>query len=236
MIEADDVKVDPVKNQRKNGRGELRNLKLITGGKIIGAIIKTSEDGDDRIEFNGKTYPNALALYESADLRVLLGTGQLTFLGPGSVGGGQIASLGSNSILITGGEQGVFLSSGVGAFYPENNNELNLGDSSFRWSTVYSVNADNISSYGRFKKKIKTIKNGHEKILALRPVSFVRKVEKQVRFGFIAQEVEKVIPEIVSKGEDGVRGIAHTELIPFLVDSIQQLTKRVAELEKIKRK
>ena len=58
--------------------------------------------------------------------------------------------------------------------------------------------------------------------------------------GFIAQEVEQVIPEVVetSKGfinvgeEQEMKTISYPKLVPYLVDTIQQLTKRIEELEK----
>ena len=50
-------------------------------------------------------------------------------------------------------------------------------------------------------------------------------------YGLIAQEVEKVLPNVVGHMKDGYKGIKYEKIIPFLIDSIQQLTKRVEELE-----
>ena len=41
----------------------------------------------------------------------------------------------------------------------------------------------------------------------------------------------KVLPNIVGDMKGGYKGIKYEKLIPFLIDSIQQLTKRVEELE-----
>ncbi len=58
-------------------------------------------------------------------------------------------------------------------------------------------------------------------------------------FGFIAQEVQKVLPEIVIKDEKGMLGINYTEVIPILVEGfkaqqavIAKQEERIAQLEK----
>ena len=49
--------------------------------------------------------------------------------------------------------------------------------------------------------------------------------------GLIAQEVEKVLPEVVEIREDGIMAIQYEKVVPLLVESIKELTKRVEELE-----
>jgi hypothetical protein len=49
----------------------------------------------------------------------------------------------------------------------------------------------------------------------------------------LAGEVEKVLPNLVSKDNKGVSGINMTEIIPLLVGAIQELKK---ELELLKEK
>ena len=49
--------------------------------------------------------------------------------------------------------------------------------------------------------------------------------------GFVAQEVEKVLPEVIQIREDGIKAIAYEKVVPLLVQSIKELTKRVEELE-----
>jgi len=67
--------------------------------------------------------------------------------------------------------------------------------------------------------------------------------EKQ-DIGFIAQEVEKIIPEVVEtsrgfldthtddKSQDDIKTISYSKLVPYLVDTIQELVKRIEKLEK----
>jgi len=63
-------------------------------------------------------------------------------------------------------------------------------------------------------------------------------VEKQIyaeiempRIGFIAQDVEKVIPEVVKTQTDGTKGIAYTELIAVLVEAIKEQQSQIQELQ-----
>lgn len=87
----------------------------------------------------------------------------------------------------------------------------------------------------RLKKNIQPLKNSLELINQLNPITYNWKDENMTNnnIGFIAQEVEKVIPEITEdydiKG-DKYLGIRTTDLIPFLVKSIQQLSKELKDM------
>ena len=54
-------------------------------------------------------------------------------------------------------------------------------------------------------------------------------------YGFIAQELVKVVPGAVVQGEteDDTWGVDPSKLVPLLVKSIQELTARVEELDDI---
>ena len=58
---------------------------------------------------------------------------------------------------------------------------------------------------GCVKDEIEEIANAVEKIKQIRGVTFVRNdsESKERRAGVIAQEVEKVLPEVITKKEDG---------------------------------
>ena len=51
---------------------------------------------------------------------------------------------------------------------------------------------------------------------------------KGTQFGFVAQEVEEIFPELVHTGEDGYKGVQYARFVPILVESVNQLK---AELE-----
>lgn len=50
--------------------------------------------------------------------------------------------------------------------------------------------------------------------------------------GFIAQDIQKVLPELVSKRDDNMLTLNSTELIPVLVKAIQELSAEVEDLKK----
>lgn len=51
-------------------------------------------------------------------------------------------------------------------------------------------------------------------------------------FGFIAQEVESVFPELVSTDENGNKFVSYTEFIPLLVEAVKEQEARINMLEK----
>ena len=64
-----------------------------------------------------------------------------------------------------------------------------------------------VGSSGRFKEQIKPMGNASEAILALKPVTFRYKKEidpeRTPEFGLVAEDVEKVNPDLVARDEQG---------------------------------
>jgi len=85
------------------------------------------------------------------------------------------------------------------------------------------------------KNNIRTISDGLEKVLKLRGVEFNRKDEEESiqHIGLIAQEVEKIIPEVVTKDMDGLKSVAYGNLVAVLVESIKELNQKVDRLTSI---
>jgi hypothetical protein len=63
----------------------------------------------------------------------------------------------------------------------------------------------------------------------LKPVKYFNTLSKSEQFGFIADEVQKVLPELVEGTCDGsdYQTINYIQLIPILVKEIQELKKRI---------
>jgi hypothetical protein len=93
-----------------------------------------------------------------------------------------------------------------------------------------TANALFIGSDKRFKKDIKTIENALDKIKALRGTTYTydrdnfpnRNFKTGMSYGFIAQEVEKVIPEMATKSDDGYYAVEYVALIPVLTEAIKE--------------
>ena len=95
----------------------------------------------------------------------------------------------------------------------------------------------------RLKKDVNNLTYGLSDILKLRPVQFKRSDIAQSRseVGFIAQEVQAVMPEVVTVAEDEMKtlSLSYDKMVAPLVKAIQEqqemiegLLKRIADLEK----
>lgn len=91
-----------------------------------------------------------------------------------------------------------------------------------------------VASSERFKEDIHSIKEST--ILNLRPVSFKYKAEKEklTHYGLIAEEVEKVFPELVLYEQDKTtpHSIKYHEMDVLLLVEIQKLRKELDELKR----
>ena len=82
-------------------------------------------------------------------------------------------------------------------------------------------------------------------IMQLKPISFYYNQDdrifnsaepespavKQMHYGFNAQELQEVLPNVVYMGQDSILSINYIELIPLLVQAVQELSEEVAELK-----
>ena len=91
----------------------------------------------------------------------------------------------------------------------------------------------NITAFSdvRLKDNIETIENGLAKVNELRGVSYSKDNKKSI--GVIAQEVEKVLPEIVITGktEEKLKSVDYGRLTAVLIEAVKELSARVKELE-----
>ena len=82
------------------------------------------------------------------------------------------------------------------------------------------------------KEDIETISDATEKLTSLRGVSYKLKEdeEKKTHYGVVAQELEKVFPDMV-RGEEGDKSVAYMEIIGVLIETVKDLNKRIKKLE-----
>jgi hypothetical protein len=94
-----------------------------------------------------------------------------------------------------------------------------------------------LTSDARFKKDVKTIENALDKIKALRGTTYTYNTERfpdrnfkdGMSYGFIAQEVEKVIPEMTGKDDNGYYAVDYTALIPVLTEALKEQDQIVTD-------
>ncbi len=86
----------------------------------------------------------------------------------------------------------------------------------------------------RLKRDIETIPNALDKVCQMRGVTFERiDDEGHKSMGVIAQEVEKIIPEVVreDKSEDKIKSVAYGNMVGLLIEAIKDLKAEVDELK-----
>lgn len=87
------------------------------------------------------------------------------------------------------------------------------------------------TSSERFKTDIAPLGGISGRLLQLRPVSFHLKVDPHgaVQYGLIAEEVDKVYPELVIRDNEGkIQGVRYDELAPMLLNEMQKEAATVA--------
>jgi hypothetical protein len=90
------------------------------------------------------------------------------------------------------------------------------------------------SSDYRLKENITDAPSASDSIDAIQIRSFDWKADgSHQKYGVIAQELEPIAPEAVSKGEkeDDMWGVDYSKLVPMLIKEVQSLRARVAQLE-----
>ena len=112
--------------------------------------------------------------------------------------------------------------------------EMNMSTGTFTAS-------GNIIAYGspsdkRLKENIKPIESALDKVSKLQGVTFNWKKSDSILnikedVGFIAQDVQKVIPELVREDKDGMLSMRHQGITPILLEAIKELKAEIEELK-----
>ncbi len=82
------------------------------------------------------------------------------------------------------------------------------------------------------KENIKSITNPLDKVIQLNGVTFNWKENQKPSIGVIAQELEKVLPELVTQGD--VKSVNYNGIIGVLIEAIKEQQKQIEELKNTK--
>ena len=160
--------------------------------------------------------------------------------------GGFIVGDGSNFVLETGATARASLSLDTG-------NDVqfdSFGVGTAASGTTGEIRATNdvtafYSSDKSLKENIKNIENPLEKVNQINGVTFdwtedyikqhggedqyfVRKND----VGVIAQEIEKVLPQVVATRKDGIKAVKYDRIVALLIEAVKELKKEIEELKK----
>jgi len=85
----------------------------------------------------------------------------------------------------------------------------------------------------RMKKNIEDLTYGLETVTNLRPVLFNWNYEDGStlkNLGFLAQDVELLIPKLVVTDEEGMKSLNTTGMIPILVKAVQEIAEKISDI------
>jgi hypothetical protein len=132
---------------------------------------------------------------------------------------------------------------------PFSDNSSSNGNSTHRWSDVWAVNGTINTSDARDKTNVRDLNYGMKQIMQLHPVKFDWKNDADAgdKLGVIAQEIQKVLPEVVRDWEYQVDeqtgkktkiptsrlGVMYADIIPVLIRGIQEQQKQIDDLKQL---
>ena len=135
-------------------------------------------------------------------------------------------------------------------FYFVNNADTYYGSGSghyFRYNGATRLSLDssgnltavgNVGAYSdmALKEDIYEIENALDKVKKLRGVHFTKKADKSKEIGVVANEVEKVVPELVDEVEDEqlgkIKTMKYANTVGLLIEAVKDLSKQIEELKK----
>ena len=152
-----------------------------------------------------------------------------TFLSGGGFGGGVTLDFDPAGTI-----NGVITSNGSGNGATVETNLI------FNGTDLRVVGGDVVAFYSsdkRLKDNITPISNPIKKILQIGGYTFNWN-EKQDTYegqdvGVIAQEVEKVLPEVVENRENGYKAVKYEKMVPLLIEAIKDQQKQIDELKEL---
>ena len=113
---------------------------------------------------------------------------------------------------------------GIGTKTPEYELDVN--------GEIQCMSIDTISDI-RYKENILDLENVMKKVMNLRGVTYNFKGNKNKKAGFIAQEVEKEISEAVDNRNKDKISLDYNTIIPYLVEVVKILNKKLDEKDNI---
>lgn len=90
-----------------------------------------------------------------------------------------------------------------------------------------------------YKTKVEGIQNSLGIINSLDGVTYWSKqqespelnLENKMQYGLIAQQVEKVIPDVVQTSDEGIKAVDYTAIVPILIEAVKQQQAQIAQLQ-----
>ena len=235
-------------NLNVNSAATLATSRNINGSAFNGsAAITTATWGTSRtitIGSTGKSVDGSAAVSWTLGEIGAAATNQTMFIGTTSL-----------TINRTTGSQtltGVSIDGSAATFTSTSQNSQfnSIGVGTAASGTAGEIRANNnITAYytsdAIFKENVKPIENALEKVMAVDGVEFDWTQEfmdarggedgyfiRRHDVGVIAQNIEKVLPEVVATKEDGTKAVKYDRIVALLIEAIKDLKNEVDELKR----
>ena len=117
----------------------------------------------------------------------------------------------------------------AGNIIPMDDMMYDLGKNGRVWREMWTVDLM-LASDRRYKKDIEPITNSTNILMSLRPVQYRMIHNNEKKIGLIAQEVEEVLPDAVSRGN--MMGVDYIQMIPLLIKTIQEQQEDIELLKR----
>ena len=195
-----------------------------------GGYIEVTNDGGELLYLNRKTSDgDAIRLFKD---------------------GTQVGSFGSTSsrLRIMSADQQAYFFLGQGAansanklwlngsLLPWDNASYDIGTSTTEFKDAHfsgTVNASNFNttSDATLKTNVETLTGSLDAVKALRGVSYDWIENGNSEVGVIAQEVEAVVPDVVSTNDQGIKSVKYGNLVGVLIEAIKEQQAQIDELK-----
>jgi hypothetical protein len=157
-----------------------------------------------------------------------------------------VMTVGSTGLTISNTSQGVntgVISRDITAARGTNEGVIYLGSNGLHYlyfdGSNYQLPAGGLVLGGNFtetssikyKENISTLSGALDKIINLRGVSYNRKGEKSIEIGVIAEEMYKVVPELVTLENNEINSVAYSRIGALLIEAIKEQQKQIEELK-----
>ena len=215
----------------------------INGKEEVASATHTLVSGSSQITYGS---------ISSIPAGIVSGSSQVTPLLPTGVISGSIQILGGSGVwsssvqmpagVVSGSSQvlgGSTIHSGSAGNYQFNSIGVNLTPTGVAGEIIAGADIVAFSSSDiRLKENIKPIENALSKVESISGNTYDWKEgydtihsHKGNDVGVIAQEIENILPQIVTNRDNGYKAVQYEKIIPLLVEAIKELSEKIKQLE-----
>ena len=198
------------------GNVEIDGATLLSGNLVLRENIAS---GDELVKLTRSLDDGVVEIKRTGSTTIKLHGNGNSFFNGGNIG------------INTGSSTPDFALQVGGVVGPDSDNRRDLGTSAKRWRRIYTSLGVIQSSDIRDKENIEELRYGLSEVLRLRPVSFSWKNDRDSgeQLGLIAQEVQAILSEAVTNGEQSGDtgdlprlGVTYSAIVPVLIKSLQE--------------